>query len=148
MAVRETVFKDSHIVENNLENRLKKFQLIFEGAAQANFHVNLKPFAQSSKKLLKIIRDWKDDNKKAYLAHFSSTNWEALSATLKKQHTRVNCQGCMVHHHLMQCTFPVRKARHGSNRPINITEEGKKIADDVIASAIQTGHQSCGQRSL
>ena len=127
---------------------MKKFQLIFEGAAQANFHVNLKPFAQSSKKLLKIIRDWKDDNKKAYLAHFSSTNWEALSATLKKQHTRVNCQGCMVHHHLMQCTFPVRKARHGSNRPINITEEGKKIADDVIASAIQTGHQSCGQRNL
>ena len=53
-----------------------------------------------------ILKSWKTKDKSQYIDHFSHENWKDLPELEKKQHQRVDCQACAVHHDKFQTLFP------------------------------------------
>lgn len=144
VAVREGLFNENNIVESNPDKRLSKFLANFDGPAKGNFGRNVKKsqFMKMSKKLLKILKAWKGDERQTYFTHFSSSNWRALPEKQKKQHSRTNCKGCLINYHKLQCSFPVKKARHLTEAPINLLETSKTIANNVSKSYPKPGKEA------
>ena len=69
-----------------------------------------KVYDKGSKVLSAHFKKWKAKDKSQYLDHFSQRNWENLPEIEKKQHEKMNCKACSVHHYSFQSFKPTLKA--------------------------------------
>ena len=93
-----------------------------------------------------------------YLKHFSLSNWKALPASQKSQHTMSNCSACQVHHFDFQSLFPtttagkckpqtliwqaVMESENKGNKTIKPTQKAIKAAVKHIYSNIDAPFQN------
>ena len=133
VAVRESIFKGDGTVEKDNKKRIASFLAKFQGSVQDKFHVIPKQYNKASKKLLTTFNSWSTygGSKEQYISHFSSSNWSTLPEAQKRQHSRVNCQGCLVQHHIIQATFPIKPARLNPLMKANLMDTSKDIAKNV-----------------
>ena len=129
MAVRQSFFKPNGKVEYDQELRWKNYLSQFEGPHYDKFVVEEKKHFEKRSKVLSLhFKKWKTKEKRQYIEHFSKQNWDSLPEIEKKQHQRVNCQGCAVHHYAFQSLFP----SWGRNNSLPLQDVINKTQDHVL----------------
>lgn len=107
VAVRQSFLKPTGKVEYDQEQRLKRYHSQFQAPHYERFVVTEKKYFNKRSKVLSLhFKKWKAMDKSQYIEHFSQQNWDNLPELEKKQHERVNCQACSVHHYSFQSLFP------------------------------------------
>ena len=105
--VKLSMLKPDGKVEHNNEARWKRYQCHFESPHNERFVVENSKFYHKRAKILSLnFKRWKTKDKSQYIDHFSHENWKDLPELEKKQHQRVDCQACAVHHDKFQTLFP------------------------------------------
>ena len=129
VAVRQSFFKPNGKVEYDQELRWKSYLSQFRSPHCDRFVVaDKKAYDKRSKALSLHFKKWKTKDKSQYIEHFSQGNWDSLPELEKKQHERVNCQACDVHHYSFQTLFPSR----GKNSSIGLQDTVKKTQKRVL----------------
>ena len=129
VAVRQSFFKPNGKVEYDQELRWKSYLSQFRSPHCDRFVVaDKKAYDKRSKALSLHFKKWKTKDKSQYIEHFNQGNWDSLPELEKKQHERVNCQACDVHHYSFQTLFPSR----GKNSSIGLQDTVKKTQKRVL----------------
>ena len=126
VAVKLSMLKSDGKVEHNNEARWKRYVCHFESLHNERFAVENRKFFHKRAKILSLnYKRWKTKDKSQYIDHFSHENWKNLAELEKKQHRRVDCQACAVHHYKFQTLFPSwgRKGSTGLHTVVNRTKE-------------------------
>ena len=126
VAVKLSMLKSDGKVEHNNEARWKRYVCHFESPHNERFAVENRKFFHKRAKILSLnFKRWKTKDKSQYIDHFSHENWKNLAELEKKQHRRVDCQACAVHHYKFQTLFPSwgRKGSTGLQAVVNRTKE-------------------------
>ena len=126
VAVKLCMLKPDGKVEHNNEARWKRYQCHFESPHNERFVVENRKFYHKRAKILSLnFKKWKTKDKSQYIDHFSHENWKDLPELEKKQHQRVDCQACAVHHDKFQTLFPSwgRKGSTSLQAAVNRTKE-------------------------
>lgn len=129
VAVKQSFFKPNGKIEYDQEQRWKRYLSPFEGPHFDRFAVAERKYFQKRSKVLSLqFKKWKTKDKCQYIEHFSQQNWISLPELEKKQHERLNCQGCAVHHYSFQSLFP----SWGKNNSLGLQDAVKKTQDRVL----------------
>ena len=107
VAARQSFLKPNGKIEYDQDLRWKRYLSQFQGPHSDRFAVAEKKYFHKRSKALSLhFKKWKTKDKSRYIEHFGQRNWENLPELEKKQHERMNCQGCAVHHYTFQSLFP------------------------------------------
>lgn len=107
VAARQSFLKPNGKIEYDQDLRWKRYLSQFQGPHSDRFAVAEKKYFHKRSKVLSLhLKRWKTKDKSRYIEHFGQRNWENLPELEKKQHERMNCQGCAVHHYTFQSLFP------------------------------------------
>ena len=129
VAVRQSFFKPNGKVEYDQELRWKSYLSQFRSPHCDRFVVaDKKAYDKRSKALSLHFKKWKTKDKSQYIERVSQGNWDSLPELEKKQHERVNCQACDVHHYSFQTLFTSRD----KNSSIGLQDTVKKTQKRVL----------------
>lgn len=111
VAVKESLHKAGRAQqETDPVQRWKNYCNMFNETAQSVFIVEKTMFTKKSRIIYNLFRKMSSQSRNDYLKHFSFSNWKALPASQKSQHTMSNCSACQVHHFDFQSLFPTTTA--------------------------------------
>ena len=107
VAAKLSCLKANGKVEYDQEERLKRYSEIFQGEHKKRFEVDKYSFNKRCKSIVLHFNKWKTVERGKYVEHFSPNNWEKLTEHEKRQHSRLQCKACDVHHFSFQSLFPL-----------------------------------------
>ena len=118
VAVKLSIFQENGKIDYDIESRWKRYLNFFEDPYQKLHDVSFKVFQKRMKVLLDSFNNWKPKGheKTTYLEHFSKETWTALPAIQKQQHSVSDCKACLVHHQVIQSTFPIKSNKLKSTK--------------------------------
>ena len=111
VAVKESFHKAGRAQqETDPVQRWKNYCNMFDETARSIFTVEKTMYMKKSRIIYNLFRKMSSQSRNDYLKHFSLSNWKALPASQKSQHTMSNCSACQVHHFDFQSLFPTTTA--------------------------------------
>lgn len=129
VAVKQSFLKPNGKIEYDLALPWKSYLSQFQGLHSDRFALaEEKNFHKRSKVLSLHFKKWKTKDKSQHIEHFGQRNWENLPELEKKQHERMNCQGCAVHHYSFQSLFP----SWGKNNSLRLQQAINKTQSRVL----------------
>ena len=146
VAAKHSLLKENGKVEYDQKERYHKFNRVFEGKYDANFHLEYEIYRVKSKDIASTFNKRKNnEHKGAYLKHFSASSWKSLPQIQKQQHTLRDCKACSVHHFTFQSAFPLNTNRLKSQNPAkrlqdisNVLKNKKKNNSNVKVKPTST----------
>ena len=130
--MRQSFFKPNDKAEYDQEVCWKSYLAHFKGPHSNRFAVaSKKDYDKRSKAPSLHFKKWKTGSRQRRrvnitVDHFSQRNRESLpELEKKKQHQRVNCQACDVHHYAFQALLPSwgKKSSNGLQNVVNRTQK-------------------------